>query len=357
MADIFGASMKKQQILEHVGDISQICDAQKKTYSDGKSSGVETVDVTTGSGFSFTILPSRGLDISHAVYKGTPISWKSVCGEVAPQYFEPEGLNWLRNFFGGLLTTCGMTYSSHPCEDNGEQLGLHGRVSNIPADNVNITKQWDNDDYLMIVTGRVREVKVFGEKLELSRKITTSLGSSKLVIRDTVENIGFNDSPLMMLYHVNIGWPLVSEHSRLISPTTGVRPADDRARSEIDTWSSFTSPQKDYRERVYFHDQKADKDGKITVALVNEAIELGVYLSFLKSEFPHFIEWKMMGQGEYVIGIEPGNITGHRAYMRKEGTLEFIKPGTKRDFTLEIGILDSNESIQKTIQEINEVKV
>ena len=57
----------------------------------------------------------------------------------------------------------------------------------------------------MTVSGRVRETKVFGDKLELTRSVTTSLGASKLVIRDTVENIGFNDSPLMMLYHVNIG--------------------------------------------------------------------------------------------------------------------------------------------------------
>ena len=86
------------------------------------------------------------------------------------------------------------------------------------------------------------------------------------------------------------------------------------------------------------------------MALVNEKLELGVYLSFLKSEFPHFIEWKMMGQGEYVVGVEPGNITGNRAYMRKEGTLEYIKPGARRSFTLEIGIIEGKESIQKTLK-------
>ena len=328
---------------------------EKKTYTDGKSSGVDTIDVTTGSGLSFSVLPSRGLDISNATYKGIPVAWKSICGEVAPQFFEPDGYNWLRSFFGGLLTTCGMTYSSHPCEDNGEQLGLHGRISNIPAEDITITREWKNDEYFVTVSGRVREAKVFGDKLELTRSVTTSLGATKLVIRDTVENIGFNDSPLMMLYHVNIGWPIVSENSRLISPTIGVRPADERAGKEIDQWNSFIAPQKDYQERVYFHDQKADDDGKIKVALVNESFELGVYLSFLKSEFPHFIEWKMMGQGEYVVGVEPGNITGNRAYMRKEGTLEYIKPGARRSFTLEIGIIDGKESIQKTLQKINEV--
>ena len=357
MVDLIDLSMKKNEILERVGDISQICDARRMTYTEGKSAGVGAIDISTGSGFTFTVLPSRGLDISHASFKGMPVAWKSVCGVVAPGFFEPEGYGWLRSFFGGLLTTCGMTYSAHPCEDDGEQFGLHGRVSNIPAENVTITKAWKGDEYNITVSGSVREAIVFGNKLELSRSITTSLGSSKLIIRDTVENLGFADSPLMMLYHINIGWPIVSENSRLFSTTAGVKPADDRARSEIDQWSTFLPPQTGYQERVYFHDLKPDERGGINLALVNESLELGVYLSFLKKEFPHFVEWKMMGKGEYVVGIEPGNITGHRAHMRKEGTLEFIKPGAQRTFTLEIGILEGKESINSIINKINKVAV
>jgi len=355
MADLFDSSMKKDEILERVGDISQICDARSMMFTDGKRAGVEAIDITTGSGFAFTVLPSRGFDISNASFKGMPVAWKSCCDDTAPCYYEPEGYGWLRSFFGGLLTTCGMTYSSHPCEDEGEQLGLHGRVSNIPAENVSVSKRWEGDDYHITISGSVREAIVFGNKLVLSRSITTSLGSSRLVIHDTVENIGFAESPLMMLYHINIGWPIVSENSQLVSPTAGVKPADDIARAEIDGWRTFLPPQSGYQERVYFHDQKADKNGTINVALVNESRDLGVYLSYTKDDFPHFVEWKMMSQGEYVVGIEPGNITGNRAQMRKDGNLEFIKPGAQRSFTLEIGILEGNDSIQAMKNKINEV--
>ncbi|MCE5251933.1 aldose 1-epimerase family protein [bacterium] len=352
MAELFHLSLKKKDILERVGDISQICDARKKVYTDGKSTGVEIIDVTTGSGLAFSVLPSRGLDISAASFKSEPIAWKSATGEVSPAFYEPEGYGWLRGFFGGLLTTCGMTYSSHPCEDDGEQLGLHGRVSNIPAEDVNIHKTWEKDDYHLTVSGIVRETKVFGHKLVLSRTIRTSLGSSSLIIEDVVENTGFSESPLMMLYHVNIGWPVLSEHSRLVSPTAGVRPADDEARREIDQWSTFLPPQDAYRERVYFHNLTADAQGRINLALVNESRARGVYLSFLKEDFPHFVQWKMMGKGEYVVGIEPGNITGNRAQMRKDGSLEFIKPGARRSFTLEIGVLDGNDSIKSFTETI-----
>ena len=356
MAKLFNDTIRKNDILERIGDISQICGARKKVCADGKSAGVETIDVYTGSGLSFSVLPSRGLDISSAAYCGEPIAWRSSVGDTAPAFFEPEGLGWLRSFFGGLLTTCGMTYSSHPCEDEGEQLGLHGRISNIPAEDVCVVKRWEGNEYTIGISGTVREANVLGHKLMLSRTITTSLGSKRLVISDTVENTGFSESPLMMLYHVNIGWPIVSEHSLLVSPTAGVKPAAEEASKEIDQWGTFTVPQDSYKERVYFHDMIADDDGMVRVALFNEQRERGVYLSYPKEDFPHFVQWKMMSKGEYVVGIEPGNITGHRAHMRKEGTLEFIKPGAKRNFTLEIGVLDGKDAIDAIVERIQAVK-
>ena len=356
MARIFGAAMTRDDILRRVGDISQICDARRKTYSDGRRAGVDLVDVKTGSGLAFTVLPSRGLDISAAAWGGAPFAWTSAAGEAAPSYFEPAGYGFLRGFFGGLLTTCGMTYSSHPCEDDGEELGLHGRVSNIPAEDVCVAKGWDGDEYGMTVSGRVREASVFGHNLELHRSISTALGSAKITVEDRITNLGFKESPLMMLYHVNIGWPFLSENSRLVSPTLALKPADDRSRAEIDLYDRFIAPEKGYAERVYFHDMKADGDGKVTVAVVNEVRERAVYLSYPKAEFPHFVQWKMMGMGEYVVGIEPGNITGHRADMRRAGTLEFIPPGAVRRFSLEIGILDCEERITECTEHIRETR-
>ncbi|MBT4484492.1 MAG: aldose 1-epimerase family protein [Candidatus Latescibacteria bacterium] len=357
MAELFGTSLNKTEILERVGDIAQLCDARKMTCTEGRSTGVQSIEVKTGSGLSFTVLPSRGLDISRASYNGIPLAWQSAIGETSPFSYQPENYEWLRSFFGGLLTTCGMTYSAHPCEDNDEQLGLHGRVSNIPAEDVNVNKTWDGDEYLITICGRVRETKVFGDNLILERKIETSLGSRKIQISDSIENVGFRESPLMMLYHINIGWPVVSHLSRLVAPVLHTKFLDGNARREPDQWDKLISPQKDYAERVYLHELAPASDGMVNLALVNEEKNIGVRLSYLKNEFPYFIEWKMMGQGEYVVGIEPGNITGHRAHMRKEGTLEFIKPGEKRNFTLEIGVIDEKKSIKKVVGQIKSVKL
>ena len=133
MIKLYGREYNRKKLLRHVGDISQIAGVKYYELSDGMQKGVSAVDFRTGSGFNFTVLPSRGMDISYAEYKGIPLSYRSWTGDVAPEFFEPEGLGWLRGFYGGLLTTCGLTYVGEPCKDGEEELGLHGRVSYIPA--------------------------------------------------------------------------------------------------------------------------------------------------------------------------------------------------------------------------------
>ncbi len=348
MADLFGSKISKAGILERVGDISQICDARQVTFSDGRSSGVKAVEVTTGSGLAFTVLPSRGLDISKTAYNGMPISWRSSTGETSPYFYNPKNYEWLGTFFGGLLTTCGLTYNCHPCSDEGKELGLHGRISNTPAGEVCVLKEWAGDEYVIKISGKVRETSVFGDNLVLHRAITTSLGSRKLVIKDKIVNIGFRKSPLMMLYHVNAGWPVVSEHSRLISPTRVAVPRDGDARIEAEKYASFPPPQKDFAERVYFLDNMANANGMVNLGIVNEKLNIGLFVKYPKSEFPYFIEWKQTGQGEYVVGLEPANSTGrNRAEMRRDGTLEFIEPGQERQFTLELGVITGVDEISE----------
>lgn len=121
---------------------------------DGKAEGVKAARIDTGSGLSFTILPGRGMDIPDASYRGIPLHFFSGTGITAPTYYEEPGLGWLRSFFVSLLTTCGITYSGAPDEDQGQALGWHGRISNAGAENVCINQEWQDDEYVMTVQGR-----------------------------------------------------------------------------------------------------------------------------------------------------------------------------------------------------------
>jgi hypothetical protein len=311
------------------------------------------VDMKNGVGLELTVLPDRALDIANVSYKGMNLSYISSTGIVAPQYFNESGTGFLRNFFGGLLTTCGLTYLGAACNDNGEELGLHGRISNIPAEEVFAGTEWIDGTAVLMVKGRIRETRFFGENIILSREISVKYGENRIYIKDTIENNGFKEQPLMVLYHFNMGYPLLTEKSYLIAPSISVVPRDEEAKKGLGDYGTFQAPTPDYNEQVFYHDLKTDSNGKTFAAIINPIEQIGVAIRFDKNQLGRFTEWKQMGEGEYVVGMEPSNchVEG-RAKARADGTLEFIKPGGKRSFDLEVQVLDGDAEIRELIDTV-----
>ncbi len=360
MAKLYGKEWSRQELLKRVGDISQIAGAKDYILNSGNERGVHAIDVRTGSGFNFTVTPDRGMDITYAEYNGQPLCWRSATGDVHPAFYEPEGLGWLRSFYGGLVTTCGMTYAGAPCSDEGKELGLHGRISNTPAKNVCIDDEWRGDNYTIRIHGKVRESAVFGENIQLTRKIWTNLGESRFFIHDIVENLGFEPTPHMYLYHINGGFPAVDEDSLLISTSKSATPRDEEAKIGEDRYYVFERPTKGFKEKVYYHDMAVDKDGYAYSALVNKAFNngqgFGFYVKYLKSQLPRFIEWKMNGEGTYVVGMEPANcLVEGRDKERQRGTLQFLQPGERREYIIEIGVLQSIKEIEELEAKISKI--
>src|SRR5579862_409557 len=128
MAYLYGRDYTRGELLERVGDISQVARAKPYRLAEGHEEGVLAVDVATGSGLEYTVLASRGLDISSAHYCGRSLAWRSATSDQHPAYFEAEERGWLRSFYGGLVLTCGLTWMGAHCTDEGRPLGLHGRV-------------------------------------------------------------------------------------------------------------------------------------------------------------------------------------------------------------------------------------
>ncbi len=346
---LYNKNYSKNEIRQRIGDIYQIGGIKQFEYIDGVSKGIRAIEIKNGNGLNATVLVDRGMDISHFEYKGVPMCWNSSNFETSPYFYDVKGSEWLKAFFGGILTTCGLTYAGHPTTDVGEELGLHGRISNLPAYNVHTNEYWIEDDYFMEVHGLVRESSVFGNKLELKRKILVKMGEDKLYVDDIVKNIGFEDSPHMIIYHINIGFPVLDKDSVLIVPESNVVPFNDDASKGLSNYSTFNEPVKGYKENVFLHDIKADKAGFATAAIINEAFEgtgIGLYIKFNKNNLPYLNEWKMLGQSEYVVGIEPANCNVHgRAIERKEGRLRFLKPDEEVQYHIEMGILKSKKEI------------
>lgn len=351
MARLFGKDYSRKDLLARVGDVSQIAGVRLCTLGDGVERGVRAAEFRTGSGLDFTVLVDRGLDISTASYKGRSLAWRSSTGDVSPAFFEEPGLGWLRSFYGGLVVTCGLTYAGAPNVDQGKPLGLHGRISNLPASNVLADGAWEGDSYVMWVQGKVRETAVFGENLELSRRITARLGESKIWIHDTVTNLGYRETEHMILYHINLGFPVIDEGGKLVAPVLEYKPRDADGEIEKEKYGSFPAPTPGFRERVYYLDMAEDSDGNVSAALVNPGFRngrgFGFYAKYPKSELPKFTEWKMTAEGTYVVGLEPANCWVEGRAKERERGLQFLKPGEARDYHLELGVLTSAEEIAR----------
>ena len=164
--------MDKMELLRYVGDCSQILGIRECALAGGKSKGVKAFDIRNGSGLEMTVLADRCLDISSLSINGINCGYMSSTGIVAPEYYESGGFGFFRNYSGGFLTTCGLRNVGNPCEEGGEQFDIHGRVANIPAEEVCASTDWGKDGVPEItVSGKMRETRFFGENLLLRRKI------------------------------------------------------------------------------------------------------------------------------------------------------------------------------------------
>jgi hypothetical protein len=343
---LFGRDWTRSELLEHVGDVSQVGGARLVTLAEGPESGVSVAELRTGSGLGFTVLPGRGMDIGFAEYRGMPLCWRSSTGEVAAAFYDPAGEGWLRGFSGGLMATCGFTTAGWPSTDEGEVLPLHGPASYLPARGVQVDGDWQGDEYVMWAVGRTRQTVVYGENIRLTRRVWARLGESRLFVDDVVENLGHARVPHMIAYHINVGFPILDAGSQLVSSERTIQPMTEEFARAVDTYAEYGPPDASWQTVVLVHQPVADADGWANTALVNRRLGLGVYIKQRPDQLPWLWQWKQLARGTYVAGLEPANCFGRgRADDRARGTLQFLEPGQQQRYNLEIGVLDGAEAI------------
>jgi hypothetical protein len=352
MAWFAGRNWTRSELAARVGDVLQIAGARGSVLTDGKADGVRAVEVSTGAGLSFTVLPGRGMDIPFATWKGTPLGFFSGTGITSPAYYSEPGLEWRRGFYAGLLTTCGIANAGAPSVDRGKAFGLHGRVANAAAENLSTDQDWEGDEFVIRLKGTMREAEAMVENLALTRRIETRLGARGFRLHDTITNRGFSPEPLMLLYHWNFGFPLLSTTARLVAPARKSEARDEQARKDrgVEDCFTFPEPVHDYQEKVFFHELADGPDGHTFSALVNKDIDggpLAVVLRWSRKELSTFTEWKMPRQGFYVLGMEPGTMTPvGRGVLREQGKLPFLAGQATAEITIDFEVLDTKEEIE-----------
>lgn len=343
---IGGKVFCKNEIRKRVGDMTQIAGIRKMKFADGKAKDLSCFEVNTGGGLEYTVLADRGLDITLARYKGTAISYLSKTGFANPSFYnESKVEGFLRVFSAGLLTTCGYTYMGAPCEVDGKCYGLHGRATGIPAEKLCYSTQWNKSDYLMSISGEMRESIVFGENILLQRMIKSRAGENVICIEDNFINDGFIKTPLMLLYHINFGFPLLSGNTEVFIPAMQTKQFNAQAGKS--DYMKLEEPRAGFTEKVFYHDMYADKDGSVGVGMFNPTLEdaFGAYIKFNKKQLPVLTQWKQMGEQDYVLGLEPGtNKTLGYAHAKEHEKIIMLEPGEKYPVRIEIGIIETLES-------------
>ena len=353
MPDLFGRSYSRSELRRRVGRLDQVAGVRLLTLGDGGARGVRVLEFRTGSGFAFDVLVDRAFDIGRCELRGVALAWTSAVGVEGPWYHEPEGLGFFRTFGGGLLTTCGIDHALFMAEDTATQyhyppkqteiFGLHGRVSNRPARLVGYGERWDGDTCTLWAEGETLQATVFGEQLMLRRRIEAIVGESCLHIHDVVENVGHDLTPHMLLYHVNAGFPVVEEGSELLVTASGVTA---RGHHAVEGYRTMAAPEAGFVEQVFEHDLIAASDGLSSAAIVNRRLGVGVYEVFRQEQLQHHFVWRMLGEGTYVVGIEPStNRTAGRLDARERGELIELAAGESRSYDLELGALDGAKEI------------
>jgi hypothetical protein len=314
--------------------------ASLQTCRGGRSEGVRVVTLDNGD-LSIDVLPTRGMGIWRVRRGDRTLGWQApACEPVNPAFvplMEPAGLGWLDGF-NELLCRCGLEGNGPPEFDEAGRLlrPLHGRIANTPAHRVELTV--DEDAGRLSLRGVVDESRFHFQSLRLTTTVTTTIGSNEFAWSDEVENIGGRGALLQMLYHFNIGQPLLRAGAKILAPVAKVAPLTQvAAKDGIDTWNIMPRSRPGSAEQVYALDLAAEKSGDTRVLVSGLSSNEAVGLRFNKRTLPCFTVWRNTPAESdgYVLGIEPGtNFPNPRTFEQQHGRVVALKPGEKWSATV-----------------------
>ncbi len=337
-----------QNFKDKISNHAQMGGIETSVLDNGLGRGNRIAWINTGTGLRYKVVIDRGMDIAEAFYNQHSLAWLSHGGFIVPQPNSDRGIDWLKTFGGGLLTTCGLSHVGGPEKDEFGERGIHGNISNLPAEIVSIIQPDPVAGKMeMSITGIIKETKVFGPSLELRRTISGTLGEPTLKIHDEVINRGNTPTPLMLMYHFNFGYPMVDEGTKILwegkwKPRFG----DENAKifKEGNDFKTCPSPLNEHLgtgEEVVFIDPNSDGSGMCMAGLYNAKIGLRVEIIFKKDQLPHLVNWQHWGKGEYVTGIEPAtNPPIGQAQARANNELIFLESYETRSFDLEVKVFE-----------------
>lgn len=266
-----------------ISNFMQTASIRRYEMTEGKERGLRVLDCDNGK-LRFLLNESKALDVMQLYHEGQNVSFISKNG------FTVREIPFAGRFEGGMVYTCGLDSVG-----GREGYELHGTLHNTPARVVRA----ECGEEGITVEAEIADTALFGKNLLLRRKIFSALGSERLEICDTLENRGEREEEYCLLYHVNLGYPMLDAGAELWDDAEKAIPRTPWAAEHIARRKEMEKPLPNEEEMCYFLRLKTPR-----VCLKNRAGKQFT-LEWTKDTLPHFVEWKSMAAGDYALGLEP----------------------------------------------------
>lgn len=334
---------------------------QRYRFTSGKRADTELVVVDSGK-VRAAICPTRGLSLWKANIDGLDCSWKSpIAGPIHPQYVpitDSNGLGWLDGF-DELLVRCGLqSFGAPDFNDKGQlKYPLHGRIGNQPA--VNWSVHLDAEHSLLELRGEVHETRFLQFNLRMTVNYRFAFGQPSIDVVDTVKNASDTATTMQLLYHVNIGSPLLESGATMHCASKRIVARDKHAADDLATRQTYLPPTPGYVEQVYFSSPTAGPDGWATALLVSKNRSRGFAVHYKPETLPYFSQWKnTVGAADgYVTGLEPGTgFPNPRTFEEEQGRVVPLAAGKSVEFHVRLEGINRVERVSQLIDDLDKLR-
>ena len=267
-----------------ISNLQQVASIRRYTLSEGREKGLDVLDCDNGK-IRFLVNVSKACDIMQLYHEGQNMSFISKNG------FTKREIPFLNRFEGGMLYTCGLDSVG-----GREGFELHGTFHNIPAEIIRA----ESNEKGILVEAIIRNTALFGQNLVMKRRIFSALEGDSVTLEDTLINEGYKEEEYCLLYHINVGYPMLDEGAKIIAETESYIPRTAWAKQNEATMYAMGGAVPNQEETCYFLKLKSPK-----ISLFNEKLGKTFTVSYSGDTLPNFVEWKSMASGDYALGLEP----------------------------------------------------
>ena len=269
---------------DYVSNFAQIASIRRYELTEGKERGLRVIDCDNGR-LRFLLNESKALDMMQIFDRGVNVSFISKNG------FTSREIPFSKRFEGGMLYTVGLDSAGAR-----EGFPLHGTFHNIPAKVIEAVC----DENGIRVVAEIEDTELFGKHLAVRRTVESKAGSDNVTVTDVLTNRGTRAEDYCLLYHVNVGYPMLDETAYLLDDAAEVVPRTNWAAEHIENRKKMTAPVPNQEEMCYFLRLKTPQ-----VTLCNPKLGRKFTLAWSGNTLPHFVQWKSMAAGDYALGLEP----------------------------------------------------